>query len=70
MGAYLAKPKTEKISDGNDDKKLSYGVSCMQGWRVTMEVTLIEMAFISPFNFNLFSFSFLSVSNFSNAKSP
>lgn len=38
MGAYLAKPKTEKISEGNDNGKVSYGVSCMQGWRVTMEV--------------------------------
>ena len=43
MGAYLAKPKTEKTSEGNDNGKLSYGVSCMQGWRVTMEVLkLIE----------------------------
>lgn len=37
MGAYLSKPKTEKISDGSTDGKLSYGVSCMQGWRVSME---------------------------------
>ena len=41
MGAYLAKPKTEKISDGSSKGKLSYGVSCMQGWRVTMEVSLV-----------------------------
>lgn len=38
MGAYLAKPKTEKISDANKNGRLRYGVSCMQGWRVTMEV--------------------------------
>ncbi|CAH3173251.1 unnamed protein product [Porites lobata] len=37
MGAYLAKPKTEKISDGSENGRLRYGVSCMQGWRVTME---------------------------------
>lgn len=38
MGAYLAKPKTEKNSEGSENGKFSYGVSCMQGWRVTMEV--------------------------------
>lgn len=38
MGAYLAKPKTEKISEGSENGNVSYGVSCMQGWRVTMEV--------------------------------
>lgn len=41
MGAYLAKPKTEKISDGSENGGLRYGVSCMQGWRVTMEVKII-----------------------------
>lgn len=41
MGAYLAKPKTEKISEGKTNGVLSYGVSCMQGWRVSMEVRLI-----------------------------
>lgn len=50
MGAYLSKPKTEKISDGSTDGKLSYGVSCMQGWRVSMEasVYLNRLAFTSP----------------------
>lgn len=37
MGAYLAKPKTEKISESSENGKVRYGVSCMQGWRVTME---------------------------------
>lgn len=39
MGAYLAKPKTEKISESSENGKVRYGVSCMQGWRVTMEVS-------------------------------
>lgn len=62
MGAYLAKPKTEKISDSSENGRLRYGVSCMQGWRVTMEVKIItklilqcktqvkQIVFVSLFN--------------------
>jgi len=44
MGAYLAKPKTEKISESSENGKVRYGVSCMQGWRVTMEVSFSKFA--------------------------
>ena len=38
MGAYLTSPKTEKVSVSDSMGEISYGASCMQGWRVTMEV--------------------------------
>ncbi|XP_039270677.2 protein phosphatase 1G-like [Styela clava] len=38
MGAYLSAPSVEKKSDDFDDsEKFSYGVSRMQGWRISME---------------------------------
>ena len=38
MGAYLSTPVTEKISINRETKKLKYGASSMQGWRVAQEV--------------------------------
>nr|CEL67432.1 TPA: Protein phosphatase 1G [Neospora caninum Liverpool] len=40
MGAYLAKPKTQKVSeDGGEEGRTitSFGAASMQGWRQTME---------------------------------
>lgn len=37
MGAFLEKPKTEKVTDAGEGKGLKYGVSAMQGWRMEME---------------------------------
>ena len=37
MGAFLEKPKTEKVSDGGAGNGLRFGLSSMQGWRVEME---------------------------------
>lgn len=37
MGAFLEKPKTEKITSSGESKGLKYGVSAMQGWRMEME---------------------------------
>ena len=39
MGAFLATPNTEKISIDEDHEKVSFGVSGMQGWRMSMEVS-------------------------------
>ena len=38
MGVYLSSPNTEKISADRTFGKYSYGVSSMQGWRMTQEV--------------------------------
>lgn len=37
MGIYLSKPNTTKNSQIGDGAGLKYGVSSMQGWRMTME---------------------------------
>ncbi|GAV84284.1 PP2C domain-containing protein [Cephalotus follicularis] len=37
MGIYLSSPKTEKFSEDDENNKLRYGLSSMQGWRATME---------------------------------
>ncbi|XP_066272215.1 protein phosphatase 1G-like isoform X2 [Branchiostoma lanceolatum] len=37
MGAYLSEPKLDKDSADGSSTRLSYGVSAMQGWRISME---------------------------------
>ncbi|ODQ48292.1 hypothetical protein PICMEDRAFT_125892 [Pichia membranifaciens NRRL Y-2026] len=37
MGQILSHPKTEKSSEEGGDQFVAYGLSCMQGWRVSME---------------------------------
>ncbi|ETN72319.1 protein phosphatase 2C [Necator americanus] len=37
MGAYLDKPITEKESESGQGNGLTYGATCMQGWRVKQE---------------------------------
>jgi len=37
MGAYLSEPVLEKHSSDEENVKLSYGASSMQGWRVSQE---------------------------------
>lgn len=37
MGAFLEKPKTEKITAKGEGTGIKYGVSAMQGWRMEME---------------------------------
>ncbi|TID31147.1 hypothetical protein CANINC_000255 [Pichia inconspicua] len=37
MGQILSHPKTEKTSEEGGDKFVAFGLSCMQGWRVSME---------------------------------
>ena len=42
MGAYRSKPITEKVSESGEycigQRKVIYGASAMQGWRMSMEV--------------------------------
>ncbi|PWW71941.1 protein phosphatase 2C [Tuber magnatum] len=37
MGQTLSEPVVEKMSESGEDNRLAYGISSMQGWRVTME---------------------------------
>ncbi|RPA81798.1 protein phosphatase 2C [Ascobolus immersus RN42] len=37
MGQTLSEPVTDKITEFGSDESLSYAISCMQGWRITME---------------------------------
>jgi protein phosphatase 2C family protein 2/3 len=37
MGQILSHPKTEKSSEEGGNERVAYGLSCMQGWRVSME---------------------------------
>ncbi|KAI1085272.1 PP2C-domain-containing protein [Whalleya microplaca] len=37
MGQTLSEPVVDKISDKAEDDRLLYGVSAMQGWRISME---------------------------------
>ncbi|PUU73056.1 phosphatase 2C-like domain-containing protein [Tuber borchii] len=39
MGVPLSRPMVEKRSESGEDNRLAYGISAMQGWRVTMEDT-------------------------------
>ena len=37
MDIYLSTPKTEKLFEDGENGRVRYGLSSMQGWRVTME---------------------------------
>jgi len=37
MGQTLSEPVTEKVSDEGQDDRVAFGVSAMQGWRISME---------------------------------
>lgn len=42
LGAYLSHPITEKHSSNEENSKMIYGVSSMQGWRETQEVSATD----------------------------
>lgn len=42
MGAYLSQPNITKGSSDGGNSNLSYGLSAMQGWRVSMEASIHE----------------------------
>ena len=56
MGAFLEKPKTEKITTQGEGCGIRYGVSAMQGWRMEM-----EDAHVCETNFVLKDYSFFGV---------
>ncbi|KAH8155850.1 uncharacterized protein LAJ45_00862 [Morchella importuna] len=37
MGQTLSEPVVEKLSDSGEDDRLAFGLSSMQGWRISME---------------------------------
>jgi protein phosphatase 2C family protein 2/3 len=37
MGQTLSEPVVEKLSESGEDERLIYGLSSMQGWRISME---------------------------------
>ncbi|KAH8171333.1 protein phosphatase 2C domain-containing protein [Sarocladium implicatum] len=46
MGQTLSEPVVDKTSDKGEDARLAYGVSAMQGWRISMEdahTTVLEL---------------------------
>ena len=43
MGAYLSEPVTAKASEDGTGNGLNYGVSGMQGWRISMEVIIFKL---------------------------
>ncbi|KAI8822612.1 phosphatase 2C-like domain-containing protein [Fimicolochytrium jonesii] len=46
MGQTLSEPITEKHSSSDEDERIAYGASAMQGWRISMEdahTTILKM---------------------------
>jgi serine/threonine protein phosphatase PrpC len=48
MGIYLSSPDTKKFSVDGSNKKLKYGASAMQGWRLNMEDAHISDSEFGP----------------------
>lgn len=48
MGAYRSRPITEKVSESGEyytvERKVIYGATAMQGWRMSMEVSVAAIA--------------------------
>lgn len=52
MGQILSQPVTDKHSESFEDNRYSYGLSCMQGWRINMEdahATILDMREVSDY---------------------
>ncbi|ROV88939.1 hypothetical protein VPNG_10203 [Cytospora leucostoma] len=51
MGQTLSEPVVEKTSENGEDNRLIYGVSAMQGWRISMEdahTTVLDLLASNP----------------------
>jgi protein phosphatase 2C family protein 2/3 len=47
MGQTLSEPVVEKTSEKGEDERLIYGISAMQGWRISMEdahISVLDLA--------------------------
>ncbi|CAH8443565.1 unnamed protein product [Schistosoma mattheei] len=52
MGAFLEKPKTEKVVNVGEGNGLRYAISSMQGWRLEMEDAHVAKSELpSPFQY-------------------
>lgn len=61
MGAFLEKPKTDKVTSSGEGKGLKYGVSAMQGWRMEMEDAHVCMTEIKGSKISLEGWAFFGV---------
>ncbi|KAI9900773.1 hypothetical protein N3K66_005035 [Trichothecium roseum] len=50
MGQTLSEPVVEKTSDKGEDERLIYGISAMQGWRISMEDAHTAVLDLEPNN--------------------
>ncbi|RHZ09776.1 hypothetical protein DYB26_000894, partial [Aphanomyces astaci] len=50
MGNFLSTPQTDKVTHVGEGNGISFGVSCMQGWRTTMEDAHIAQANVPAFS--------------------
>ena len=48
MGIYLSKPNTTKSSGNGSNDKYEYGLSSMQGWRMSMEDAHLSVLDLTP----------------------
>lgn len=48
MGAFLDKPKTEKLTKSASGNGLRYGLASMQGWRIEMEDAHTDITGLNP----------------------
>jgi len=55
MGAFLAKPKTEKNCDSGEGNGIKYGLCSMQGWRVDMEDAHTCVVSLGPMKWSFFA---------------
>ncbi|ODV61037.1 type 2C protein phosphatase PTC2, partial [Ascoidea rubescens DSM 1968] len=53
MGQFLSTPQIDKESEEGSNKYLAYGISCMQGWRISMEDShsaILNLNKVLPYN--------------------
>ena len=55
MGSYLSSPVTDMVSCDKNCESFIYGVSSMQGWRISQEVEIIVFDFYHCFHESLLS---------------
>ncbi|KAK7431728.1 Protein phosphatase 2C 2 [Neonectria magnoliae] len=61
MGQTLSEPVVEKASEKGEDERLIYGVSAMQGWRISMEDSHTNVLDLDPAKTHPTKLSFFGV---------